>query len=148
MLSLSFFLFEVALDKGCIDCLLCAEDGTRRFKKALHEIDRILKPDGVFVVVSHSPPSVMIPLLDSTDDAEDVEDFYSWGVDCHQIAKPTIDRHKIVDLFDSRNTYFIYVCVKDEDRAAAKAKHKIFLSKQKEIEVIKSRRSKMKQKGR
>ena len=54
----------------------------------------------------------MIPFLDSTDDVEDVEDFYGWEVEAHQIAKPTIDRNKIPDLFDSRNTYFLYVCVK------------------------------------
>jgi len=138
----------VALDKGTIDCLLCAEDGSKRFKRALHEIDRILKPDGVYIIVSHSPPNIMIPFLDSTDDVEDVEDFYGWTVDAHQIAKPTIDRNKTVDLFDPRNTYFIYVCEKDEDRSAAKAKHKIHLEKQKEIDAIKLRRKKMKAKGR
>ena len=102
-----------------------------QFKKALHEIDRILKPDGVYILMSHSAPvlegregspklargglpllttrlghahnpplrcheqDVIIPFMDSTDDEADVEDFYSWEVEAHQIAKPTIDRNKI-----------------------------------------------------
>lgn len=120
----------------------------------------------------------MIPLMDSTDDPADVEDYYGWEVgskptlyrgtvaappfdhhvdifvyslpqvEAHQIAKPTIDRNKIPDLFDSRNTYFFYVAIKDEDRAAAKAKHKIFLEEQKKKEEALAKKRKMKAKGR
>ena len=104
--------FDVAIDKGTADSVLCSDDGRKRMKQALHEMDRILKPDGVYIIVSHSGPEIMIPFLDSTDDCADVDDFYGWEVEAHQIAKPTIDRHKIPDLFDPQNTYFIYVCVK------------------------------------
>lgn len=104
--------YDVALDKGTLDSLMCSDDGEKKVKKALHEIDRILKPDGVYIVMSHCPPDVMIPFLDSTDDVADVEDFFSWESEAHQIAKPTLDRNKIIDLFDPANTYFVYVCVK------------------------------------
>ena len=43
---------------------------------------------------------------------EDVDDYYGWEVEAHQVAKPTIDRNAIPDLFDAKNTYFIYVCIK------------------------------------
>mmetsp|Transcript_65624 Transcript_65624/g.132061 ORF Transcript_65624/g.132061 Transcript_65624/m.132061 type:complete len:92 (+) Transcript_65624:1-276(+) len=90
----------------------------------------------------------MIPFLDSTDDVEDVEDFYGWEVEAHQIAKPTIDRNKIPDLFDSRNTYFLYVCVKDEDRSAEKAKHKVNMERAARKATEKAKRDRMKAKGR
>jgi hypothetical protein len=64
----------------------------------------------------------MIPYLDSTDDVTDIEDFYGWEVSAHQIAKPTIDKNKIPDLFDSKQTYFIYVCIKV---TAKKGKRKV-----------------------
>lgn len=46
----------MAVDKGSLDSILCSDDGEVKMKKALHEIDRILKPDGVYIVMSHSSP--------------------------------------------------------------------------------------------
>lgn len=140
--------YDVALDKACLDCVLTADDGAKRMRKALHEIDRILKPDGVYIVMSHNSPDVMMPFLDSTDDPSDIDDFYSWEVQGHQIGKPTIDRNKVIDLFDPRNTYFLYVCVKDEDRCAAKAKYKVDLERAKKKAEEKAKRDRMKKQGR
>mmetsp|Transcript_21543 Transcript_21543/g.25464 ORF Transcript_21543/g.25464 Transcript_21543/m.25464 type:complete len:282 (-) Transcript_21543:99-944(-) len=140
--------YDVALDKGTLDSMFTSEQADRIVKKALHEIDRILKPDGVYIIMSYNTPDMMLPYLDSTDDVTDVEDFYGWEVSAHQIAKPTIDKNKIADLFDSRNTYFIYVCIKDEDRSAEKEKYRIFMEKQKLAGEEKGKRDKMKARGR
>ena len=50
-------LFEIVLDKGTLDALLTDEaDGTKSAMAMLREVRRTLKPGGVYLVVSHSPP--------------------------------------------------------------------------------------------
>ena len=99
--------------------------------------------------MSHNDPEVVIKYIDATDDEKDQTlDFYSWNTEAHQIAKPTIDRNKIPDLFQSQNTYFIYVCIKDEERHSRKLAEFARRKKEKEKAEKKSKKDKMKQKGR
>ena len=50
-------LFEIVLDKGTLDALLTDEaDGMKNAMAMLQEVRRTLKPGGVYLVVSHSPP--------------------------------------------------------------------------------------------
>jgi L-rhamnose mutarotase len=75
-------------------------------------------------------------------------DYFAWETECHQIAKPTLDRNKIPSLFEAQNTYFIYVCIKDEERHVKKINEKERREKEKKKMEKKAKRDKMKQKGR
>lgn len=48
--------YDVAIDKGTLDSMFTSEDAEKNIKKALHEIDRILKPDGVYLIISYNNP--------------------------------------------------------------------------------------------
>lgn len=118
-------------------------------RKVLHEIDRILTEDGVYMFVSHNTPDVIIQYIDANDDERDeTQEYYAWQTEAHQIAKPTIDRNKIPDLFDSRNTYYIYVCIKDEERHFKKITELARREKEKVKAAKKAKLDKMKSKGR
>ncbi|KAF6262974.1 hypothetical protein COO60DRAFT_557265 [Scenedesmus sp. NREL 46B-D3] len=55
--------YSVIIDKGTLDCVLCRQTGEEDAQQALTVIDNNLKNPGTFVMVSHSPPDVRLPLL-------------------------------------------------------------------------------------
>jgi len=44
--------FDVVIDKGCLDCILCGDESTKRITGALKEVSRALKPGGTFISIS------------------------------------------------------------------------------------------------
>jgi ubiquinone/menaquinone biosynthesis C-methylase UbiE len=53
--------FDVAIDKSTIDTLLCGDDGNLMVAKMTKEVQRVLKPDGVYVTISYGKPELRIP---------------------------------------------------------------------------------------
>lgn len=48
--------FDVVIDKACMDCLFCGIFIKKNVKKALSEIHRVLQNNGIYVMISNSPP--------------------------------------------------------------------------------------------
>lgn len=53
--------FSLILEKACLDTLFCATDYMESVPLAAQEICRVLKPEGVFVTVTHAPPIARVP---------------------------------------------------------------------------------------
>lgn len=49
--------FELAVDKGCLDSMLCAAGGERGVAAMVGAVAASLAPAGAYVVVSHRPPA-------------------------------------------------------------------------------------------
>ncbi|WIA18211.1 hypothetical protein OEZ85_009683 [Tetradesmus obliquus] len=62
-LAFEHYPYNAIIDKGTLDCVLCRETGEQDAQQALTVIDNNLKNPGTFVMVSHSPPDVRLPLL-------------------------------------------------------------------------------------
>ncbi len=69
--------FHYIIDKCLYDCILSGYDHKRQSHKYLSEIDRILKPKGKFILISHSPYSQRESLFKS----------FNWNIDCHKIYR-------------------------------------------------------------
>ena len=48
--------FDVVIDKGTLDSILCGDSSGPNSIKALHEIYRVLKPNGVYICVTYGLP--------------------------------------------------------------------------------------------
>ena len=48
--------YDVVVDKATLDSILCGDGSTENMVKALSEVQRILKPGGIFVSVTHGTP--------------------------------------------------------------------------------------------
>ncbi|GKT35130.1 hypothetical protein ADUPG1_008352 [Aduncisulcus paluster] len=55
--------FDFVFDKATIDSLLCSSDGYEKAITCVAEANRVLKPNGTFIFVSHSGPMSRLPLL-------------------------------------------------------------------------------------
>ncbi|CAM9725551.1 unnamed protein product [Chrysoparadoxa australica] len=111
--------FDVAIDKACLDALLCRLDGGIGARKYLQEMDRILAPDGAFICITYSKPEARLPLLEVFD-LDKPDEALSWDVHVDAIAKPTHKKWHFPNLNDPNEVYFIYVCIKDPEKAFRK----------------------------
>ena len=70
--------FDLVLDKGLLDSLLCADTNYDDVGLYVNEMRRVLAPGGCFLVVSHSPPSSRLGHLQGSD----------WAVDHVSLPRP------------------------------------------------------------
>jgi len=74
--------FGSVLDKGTLDALLCGEGSAENADKMCSEISRLLRPGGVFVLITYGSPKSRIPYLDNEK--------FSWEISKFTVDKPTV----------------------------------------------------------
>ena len=97
--------FDVVVDKGTLDSVLCGEGSTANVAKMCGEVSRVLKPTGCFFIVSYGVPDNRLNYLEK-------EDVYSWNVTVHTVAKPTVSAAAVPSSEDANGVHYIYVCTK------------------------------------
>lgn len=73
--------FDVVLDKGLFDSLLCAEENTTDVQQLITEMWRVLKPGGTYLIVSHGAAPSRFPHL-AANQAN-----YQWSIEHHELRK-------------------------------------------------------------
>ena len=85
--------FDVIVDKALFDAMLCDIDGLKAVNDYLAEIRRVLRPNGLFLLVSHAKPKDRLPY------------FSLFQVQVETLNKPPIN----FDNDDDKQLY-LYVC--------------------------------------
>ncbi|GKB68787.1 methyltransferase-like protein 13 [Tanacetum coccineum] len=70
--------FDAVIDKGTLDSLLCGHNSKLNAAKMLDEIDRVLKKDGVYILITYGIPAYRLRLL---------RESHSWDIKLHVIDK-------------------------------------------------------------
>jgi len=96
--------FNVVLDKGTLDSVLCGEGSTRNMHKTLQEISRVLVPNGVFVCISHGDPSYRLTYLQYPE--------FGWNVVVQTVTKPMMGL--MASMEEEANVHYVYICSKGE----------------------------------
>jgi len=92
--------FDAAVDKGTLDAILCGESSIANADKMLGEISRVLRPGGVFVVVTYGDPPTRLTYLEKPK--------YGWKVETQ-----TIDKPKVPGIQQEKNdVHYIYIASK------------------------------------
>eukprot|EP00904_Undaria_pinnatifida_P004609 jgi/Undpi1/14149/HiC_scaffold_9.g03800.m1 len=123
--------FDVALDKACLDSIMCSTQA--RADNYLQQMDRILQPEGAFICVSFAPPEDRLEMLEYWD-LDQPDKCLAWDVHVDMIAKPELQRGRAkqteTDVF-----FYIYVCIKDPGKAAQKrlAKERVKREQEKKL---------------
>lgn len=97
--------FDAVIAKGTVDSILCGEGSTANIAKFCSEVSRVLKPKGVFFIVSYGIPDNRLNYLEK-------EDVYSWTVTVHSVAKPTVSAAAVPSADDATGVHYLYICKK------------------------------------
>lgn len=98
-------MFDVVVAKATLDAVLCGEGSTANVAKFCSEVSRVLKPTGVFFIVSYGVPDNRLNYLEK-------EDVYSWSVTVHTVPKPTVSAAAVPSAEDANGVHYIYICSK------------------------------------
>lgn len=78
---------------------------TANIAKFCSEVSRVLKPTGLFFIVSYGVPDNRLNYLEK-------EDIYSWTVTVHTVPKPTVSAAAVPSAEDANGVHYIYICSK------------------------------------
>ncbi|CDP16366.1 unnamed protein product [Coffea canephora] len=81
--DMSFFpddSFHSVIDKGTLDSLMCGNNAPISAAHMLGEVSRLLKPGGVYLLITYGDPTVRIPHL--------YRSVYSWKIELYIIPRP------------------------------------------------------------
>ena len=105
-------LFDVCIDKACLDCVLCADSSTNGIANALYNVIRTLKPQGIFLLISHWGPEKWLGYLE--------QDQYNWKISIHALTRPVVGVTQGEERADAAAVHpsavhYVYVCEKQGD---------------------------------
>ena len=92
--------FEIVIDKGALDCILCSEKSKFNFEKSLSGIYRILCPRGKYIMISFNKPSYIKKYLNE----------YDWIIEIFTIDKNIKGKISSYDSYSNlKNVHYIYI---------------------------------------
>ena len=91
--------FDMVIDKGTIDSLLCSKSASESCVKAVREVRRVLKSSGVFFCVSYGPPEFRLNYFSAEE--------CRWSVDVGQLEKPGEEEDGDGE---DKQFHYVYVC--------------------------------------
>lgn len=85
--DMSFFpdeSFDAVVDKGTLDSLMCGASAPISAAQMLGEVSRLLKPGGIYMLITYGDPTVRIPHLSRP--------VYNWKTELYIIPRPGFQR--------------------------------------------------------
>ncbi|KAI3920527.1 hypothetical protein MKX01_000866 [Papaver californicum] len=128
--------FDAVLDKGTLDSIMCGHNSQENASKMLEEVGRVLKDNGVYILITYGAPAYRLPILKKLS---------LWTIKLHVVEKPMAEGNSEqikweltnpVSLDESGSSvetalgripevHFIYVCTKDESLQSSSSKQEI-----------------------
>ncbi|KAG2668755.1 hypothetical protein I3843_14G005900 [Carya illinoinensis] len=130
--NMSFFPDESVdsvIDKGTLDSLMCSTDAPINSAQMLAEVSRLLKPGGIYMLITYGDPTVRMPHLSRP--------LYKWKTVLYIIPRPGFERPGSCSLttksylepvpttekgllpadfvLEDPDSHFIYVCKKMDE---------------------------------
>ncbi|VAH42986.1 unnamed protein product [Triticum turgidum subsp. durum] len=116
--------FDCAIDKGTLDSLMCGVEAPLSAAQMVLEVDRLLKPGGVFMLITYGDPSARIPHLN--------QPVCSWKIVLYILPRPGFKgniRRSVFDpvpltesgrlpegfVLEDPDSHYIYVCKKGQE---------------------------------
>eukprot|EP00164_Ancoracysta_twista_P016419 GFYU01027529.1.p1 GENE.GFYU01027529.1~~GFYU01027529.1.p1 ORF type:complete len:312 (+),score=69.06 GFYU01027529.1:92-1027(+) len=96
--------FDLIVDKGTLDSLLCGDRSFQHVNLMTKEVYRVLRPGGHYVCISFGTPDTRMEHFEQ----------YQWAIEHRQVAKSLLEAS--YDMPASA-CYHIYICAKPHERA-------------------------------
>ncbi|VFQ61452.1 unnamed protein product [Cuscuta campestris] len=72
--------FDSVIDKGTLDSLMCGTNAPISASQMLGEVSRVLKPGGIYMLITYGDPTVRMPHLNRA--------VYGWKIELYNIPRP------------------------------------------------------------
>ncbi|KAL7083652.1 hypothetical protein ACP275_14G176500 [Erythranthe tilingii] len=129
--DMSFFpddSFDSVIDKGTLDSLMCGTDAPISASQMLGEVSRLLKPGGVYMLITYGDPTVRMLHINRP--------VYNWKIELYIIPRPGFERpdgstasKSIFEpvpitekgllppdyVYEDPDSHFVYVCKKIDE---------------------------------
>lgn len=89
--------FDFIFDKGTLDCFVSTAEATATIPTMLGEVSRVLKPGGVYVLVSYGTPNTRTPFLKHPS-----------------LSISLTDTKEVEELNEPGTFHYVYICKKKE----------------------------------
>ena len=101
--------FDVAIDKGTLDSILCGESSATNVAKFLKEVSRVLRDHGgQYICITYGQPSFRLPYLERVE--------LQWDVQIISVPKPLLTPDASFPNSDpNHNAHYIYICTRKPD---------------------------------
>ncbi|KAK9147116.1 hypothetical protein Sjap_007019 [Stephania japonica] len=76
--------FDAVIDKGTLDAIMCGNNSQENSIKMVEEIRRVLKDEGVYILISYGAPAIRLSIL--------MRETCLWTIKLHVIEKFMVDR--------------------------------------------------------
>lgn len=96
--------FDMVFDKCTLDCVLCGDSNFQRASLMLQNVYRVLKPGGVYILVSYGMPDARLGYIKNK--------FLNWSIEHAKIVKVPMDQFTSLEL---SQYHYIYICTKTSD---------------------------------
>lgn len=98
--------YNVVIDKATLDSILCGDNSEANCEKMLLEINRVLKPNGIYICISYGSEEHRKEYLKNK-----VISF--WEMKVERVIKPSLAvTGNISDEKDPKNCHYIYIMTK------------------------------------
>ncbi|KAL9642965.1 hypothetical protein ABK040_010657 [Willaertia magna] len=91
--------FDAVIDKGCLEAVMCSEGSIDSVRELLREVFKVLRPKGLYFLVSYAPSKQRLPLLNDLN----------WDVKVETVPKPSFVP---LPMDDDSSFHYIYICEK------------------------------------
>jgi len=110
-----------------VDSVMCGPQYENALRHMWGLVVEILRPEGIYILISVHNPETMLPMVETAD--------LPWDVTVHAIPKPAINPCTTPDLRDLEASYhFMYVCIKrPQESHEQKDKHPKYTQQQRDF---------------
>lgn len=102
---------DVVLDKATLDTILTGEDPDGNSYQALSHVSRVLKSSGMYISISHRPPSSRKELLEVAD--------FRWQLQVRTVPRPGVQGVPKYATYNAQDgvaepteVHWVYICTK------------------------------------
>jgi ubiquinone/menaquinone biosynthesis C-methylase UbiE len=99
--------FDAIIDKACLDSVICSDAASKHIDRMIYQMHRVLKPGGVFLMVSYGKSELRKKYLDRNE--------LDWSVTVEIVARES-DSSSLVPFDDDMSFHYVYICKKVDER--------------------------------
>ena len=97
--------FNAVICKATFDAIVCGANATENIAKLCSEVSRVLKPGGIFIIISFGGLHSRNKYLE--------HDAYNWTVRSINVPKPMVSAAALTTPGDATGNHYVYICIKN-----------------------------------